>query len=167
MKKINCIEQITAKTIADFTVPVSMEYCDHSAVLKHFGLSQADAVTTHLGRKNEEVAYWEINMDGKKHGALKIWTANDSIVKIDLINTFQETEKVAKKLQNLAETNNKLNYFSGVINMEEKAWIYPEIGIAFFLGLTKGVINYISYFQPTTIENYINTLHPINAPREL
>ncbi|MCG2418336.1 hypothetical protein K8089_04820 [Aequorivita sp. F47161] len=166
MKNLDCIELISTKTVKNFTLPVSLKNCNLSAVLKHFGLSQADAVVTHLGRKNVEVAYWEINIETKNKTVLKIWAADNRIVKIDLVKTFSNTEKVEDMLQQLPKANTKLSYYYGVINLEEKALIYPEKGIAFFLGFTKGVINYISYFQPTTIANYINTLHPTKAPRE-
>ncbi|WGF91810.1 hypothetical protein [Aequorivita marisscotiae] len=166
MTNIECIKNITTKTVDNFTVPVSMENCELLPVLKHFRKSQSNAVETYLGKENEEVAYYDIEFGVKKLNAIKIWTANNKIIKIDLIKTFSNTEKVVKKLQQLPKSNTKLNYYYDVIYMEDKAWIYPENGIAVFLGLTDGVVNFISYFPPTTIENYINHLHSFSAPRE-
>jgi hypothetical protein len=50
--------------------------------------------------------------------------------------------------------------------MKEKAWIYPDKGIAVFMGMGDSSIFRVSYFKKTTMKKYQQELHPLEKPIE-
>lgn len=163
MDLLKCSELFKNDSLS-FNTKVDFSTCDLEVILSDLGVSVSDSVTTTLGTHQVRTVYWTIH---RKDGCvLKIWSQNNSLVKIDVIRDFNDQEEMNQFQTEHGEPTATLDYYFDVIKMKKKTAVYAEHGIALFYGMSDSAIYSWSYFAPMTASNYEETLHPVNPPRE-
>ncbi|GEM_PF-6823618 len=147
-----------------FSNSVNFESCHFDTLLAEAKIELADSVTSFLGLENTPSVYWEFSKSEQEQ--LKIWKQGDKLAKIDVIRTLEDPQLILDQLKALGEPTKKLDYYFGMIKLKQKAYIFPEKGIAVFLGTIDNSVFKWSFFPKTTIEEYEKNLHPTEVPRE-
>jgi len=165
MENKTCIDNLT-NTPKNIVYPLPLSTCDLSTIKIAYNLSNHNEVVTLLGEDFNEVSYWDIAHNWEDGSSIAVWQKDGDLLKIDHHKIWYDEEMVSSFIAKLGIPEKKLDYYRGVSTMENKAWIYPDKGIALFLGRSENNIYSISYFNITSLENYENTLHPTQRERE-
>ncbi len=162
---MNCSYLIENK-LNGIVYDIDMASCNTAELLSLAEMNTEDALHTTLGNKHTGSAYWEYIKDEANNTIVKIWEQENVLAKIDMIQTFEDETAINHALKTMGVPEKKLDYYFDVLLMKEKAWIYPQQGIALFMGFQDTSVYQVSYFRKTTMEQYEQELHPINQPRE-
>lgn len=159
-------EQLLEMNTQALAQPLDLDSCDFSSWSKKYDLKTASALRTRLGLARHEVLYWDVEKKHSDNSYIRLWKNEQGIQKMEWYKTIEDVNLLAKLTETLGAPATKLDYFFGIITMKEKAWIYPEKGIALFWGMTDTALYRVSYFRPTSLVTYIETLHPMTPVRE-
>ena len=165
MKQIIDCETILTQEQDYFLHAIDMDACQEK-ITKQLQADSKESTRAALGTSFVDSHYYEYSLNPDEGVQSKVWFQEHELAKIEVYKSWSINKEIEQAITDLGAPTLKLDYYLDVIPMKNKAWIYPEQGIAIFFGITDDSIDRVVYFKATSSEDYLSTIHNTEKPRE-
>ncbi|MEP0263095.1 hypothetical protein [Dokdonia sp.] len=148
-----------------FLNDLNIEKCQEM-LLKQIAIDNKEQIDGTLGISLIDSYYYRYTINDDQGIYTTIWLQKNQIAKIEVHKSWTINPQIKQTIDSLGEPSLKLDYYIDVVEMKNKVWVYPQKGIALFLGFNENSIYRVEYYNPTTPEEYKSSLYNLGRPRE-